>query len=744
MSGGKGKFNLLWKSSLFIIAAAFLTIILTQEIFFTFAPLKELELKLIDSRFLERGKIEIKDSADVVIVELDQESINQLTPPYNRVPLPRSIYTKLIEHLNQIGVRAIGIDVIMSNTDPLSPDEDSILFNTIKSAGNVVVAGKIDESEDFRMENLGYAMTDTSYVKKFYNYENIFFSADSSIGIVQPPADFDFVFRRYLPFRKTDITDSRVPSFGFAIINKVLNLSPFYTASVEEDFFELGNKKIPKYDRNSVLINFYGPSRTFNHIKLIDLIDDDSLITKDEVEYQSEINVWDEYLSDPEFRVKLENKIVLIGSTVPEDRDILPISFAVGTRKGDNLIYGVEFHANIIQNILWDDYLSTQSGESEIVIIVLLTIFIFAFTSYIRKFKIRIGIIIEIINLIIIALLIYSVYMISVYLFINNKLVITVVSPALAIAMAYLSSTAYHFIMERQQNVLIKGMFSQYVSKSVVNELLANPDKLKLGGERKTLTILFSDIAGFTTFAEKKEPEELVSFINEFLNEMTEIILSNGGTLDKYLGDAVMAFWGAPIAVEDHAYKACLTALQMQDKLAELRDRWSLTGETPIHIRIGINSGEVIVGNIGGENRFDYTVLGDDVNLASRLEGANKEYGTNIMISGTTYEFVKEKVLVRELDVIRVKGKTEPTTIYELISLSSDLKAIKAIDEMHEYFQGVELYRHKSFDAAMDYFKRCYDKLGDYPSKVYMKRCEYYLQNAPAADWDGVFEFKTK
>ena len=205
-----------------------------------------------------------------------------------------------------------------------------------------------------------------------------------------------------------------------------------------------------------------------------------------------------------------------------------------------------------------------------------------------------------------------------------------------------------------------------------------------------------------------------------------------------------MAFWGAPLAVEDHAYKACLTALKMQDKLAELRDRWSLTGETPIHIRIGINSGEVIVGNIGGENRFDYTVLGDDVNLASRLEGANKEYGTNIMLSGTTYEFVKEKVLVRELDVIRVKGKTEPTTIYELISLSSDPKAIKAIDEMHEYFQGVELYRHKSFDAAMDYFKRCYDKLGDYPSKVYMKRCEYYLQNAPAADWDGVFEFKTK
>jgi adenylate cyclase len=743
MSGGKGKFNRFWKSSLFILAALSLTIILTQEFLFTFAPLKELELKLIDSRFLERGRIDIKDSADVVIIELDQESINQLTPPYNRVPLPRSVYTKLIEHLNEIGVRAIGIDVIMSNTDPISPGSDSILFNTIKSAGNIVVAGKIDESEDLWMENR-YSMTDTTYVKKFYNYQNIFFSADSSIGIVQPPSDFDFVHRRYLPFRKTDITDSRVPSFGFAIINEVFHLPSFTTASVTDDYFELGNKKIPKYDRNSVLINFYGPSRTFNYIKLFDIIDDDELTTKDEVEYQTDINVWEEYLNDPELRSKLENKIVLIGSTMPEDRDVLSVSFAKGSKKGDNTMYGVEFHANIIQNILWDDYLTVQSKESEIAIIVLLTIFIFTIISFIRKIKIRIGILIEILILSIIVILIYSVYLFGVHLFINNKFVISIVTPALTIVIAYISSTAYHFLMERQQNVMIKGMFSQYVSKSVVNELLADPGKLKLGGERKTITILFSDIAGFTTFAEKKEPEELVSFINEFLNEMSEIIMSNDGTLDKYLGDAVMAFWGAPVAVEDHAYKACLTALQMQDKLAELRDKWSLTGETPIHIRIGINSGEVIVGNIGGEKRFDYTVLGDDVNLASRLEGANKEYATNIMISGSTFELVKDKVLVRELDVIRVKGKTEPTTIYELISLSSDPKAIKAVDEMHEYFQGLELYRHKTFEAAMDYFKRCYEKLGDYPSKVYLKRCEYYLQNPPAADWDGVFEFKTK
>lgn len=744
MTGSRIKFNSLWKSLVFILAASLLTIILTQDLLFTFAPLKELELKLIDSRFSERGKIEIKDSADVVIVEFDQESFNQLTEPYNKSPMPRSVYARLIENLNQLNVRAIGLDIIMPNADTQSPGSDSLLFETIKKYRNVIVAGKIDDSQDLIMQRTGFTITDTSYKKKFYNYENIFFSADSSLGIVQPPPDYDYVFRRYLPFRYTGITDSRVPSFGFAIINKVLRLPGFTTPEISESFFILGDKKIPSYDNNSVLVNFYGPSRTFNYIKLIDILDDQEFITKDEVEYETDVNVWDEYLTDPDLRKQLENKIVLVGSTMPEDRDILPISFAMGSKKGDNLIYGVEFHANIIQNILWNDYVTVQSAESEIILIFILTVIVFIVTSLVRKIKLRIGIFIEIINLLLIVLSVYGIYQLSIYFFINDKFLIVIVSPALSLILGYIGSTAYHFIMERQQNVLIKGMFSQYVSKSIVNELLADPDKLKLGGEKKNLSVLFSDIAGFTTFAEKKEPEELVSFINEFLNEMTEIILSNGGTLDKYLGDAVMAFWGAPLEVEDHAYKACLTSLQMQDKLAELREKWSKEGEPLIRIRIGINTGDVIVGNIGGVKRFDYTVLGDDVNLASRLEGANKEYGSNIMISESTYQLVKEKVLVRELDIIRVKGKTEPTRVYELISLKGDQKARTAIEQMHEYFQGLELYRSKSFEPAHDYFKRCADKLGDYPSRVYLKRCEYYLNNPPAENWDGVFEFKTK
>jgi len=747
MKSGAGKKKDFLKKISVVLCAALFTIILTQDYFFTFAPLKELELKLIDTRFSKRGPIDIKDSSKVIIIEITQETYNQIPPPNNKAPLPRSIYAKAIENLTKAGAKAIGIDLIMSDADRYSVMNDTMLMQAIKKSGRVVVSGKIDEVREKQIQDLEYSLTNytnSSYNKVQYNYESIFYDADSSLGIVQMPPDFDAVYRRYMPFRWTAITKKKIPSFGFALVNKYLGLKGTDTAKIDNNYFILGNKKIPKFDRTSVLVNIYGPSRTFQHFNLIDIIDDMDFKTKDELESGIDINSWDEMMSDSVFRNKFKDKIAIIGSTMPEDKDVMASAFAKGERKGDNQINGVEFHANIVQNILSNNFLSTQSKESEILLIIILTALSFYVSYLVRKIKLKIGFIIEFINVLTILLLVFVIYELSVFLFIHNKLVIAIVSPSIAVIIGYFSSTAYHFLLERQQNVIIKGMFSQYVSKEVVNQLIVDPDKLRLGGERKNLSILFSDIAGFTTFAEKKQPEELVSFINEFLNAMTEIILNHNGTLDKYLGDAVMAFWGAPLEVKDHAYQACITALQMQEKLVEMREKWTSSGETPIRIRIGINSGDVIVGNIGGEKRFDYTVLGDNVNLASRLEGANKEYATNIMISDATYDCCKDKILARELDVIRVKGKNKPTNVYELISLVGDKKAEEAIEKMDLYFQALELYRQKSFEPALDYFRRSYEKLGDHPSKVYVQRCEFYLNNPPDQNWDGVFEMKTK
>ncbi len=739
MTGSGSKQKIFLTKIIIVISSALLTLLITQEFFFTIDPIKQLELKLIDKRFSERGKIDIGDSSDVIIIEITQDSYDQIPPPYNKWPWPRFIFANLIDNLTEAGVKAIGIDINMPLPDQFSPQYDSLMSSAIKKSGKVVVSGKVDT----QLENL--IDEGKSNVRKLNeDYDNIFYSVDSSLGLVQPPADYDGVFRRYIPYAASNATGKLIPSFGFAILNKYYNLKNNEVAIREDGNFRLGNKLIPQYDRHSILINFYGPSGTFPQVQLLDILDDKEFKTIDEIETGEEINTWD----SPDYGLlhsgKFKDKIVIIGSTMPEDRDLFQVSFAKGKQKGDNLLYGVEFHANIIQNVISDNFLYRQSKLSEYLLVFLLTVLVFFTTSFVRRIKLKRGMIIELLNVFFVAVLIFVLYELSIYLFINQNLVITLVSPFISIILGFFASTAYHFITERQQNVLIKGMFSTYVSKNVVNELINNPDKLKLGGEKKNLTILFSDIAGFTTFAEKKQPEELVRFINEFLSDMSEIIISNDGTLDKYLGDAVMAFWGAPIEVKDHAEKACLTALQMQERLAQIRERWIQSGETPIYIRIGINSGDVIVGNIGGVKRFDYTVLGDDVNLASRLEGANKEYATNIMIGESTYRLVKDKFHTRELDVIRVKGKSEPTKVFELISKIGDKKAEDAIEQMDLYFQGLELYRLKGFEAAHDYFKRSFEKLGDYPSKVYMHRCEFYLINPPGQNWDGVFEFKTK
>lgn len=739
MNSSKKIFGDAFKQVLIIIFAAVFTIVITQDYLLPITPLKELELKLIDRRFSERGPIDISDTSDVIIVEITQDAYEQIPAPYNRWPWPRFIFAKVINNLTKAGVKAIGIDINFTSSDQFSPANDSLMIDAIRNSKKVVLAGKIDVEQEKLFEENKSFITNLNE-----NYGNYFYNADSSIGIVQVPADNDGVFRRYVPYVKSNVSNKLIPSFGFAVLNKYFELPASYTAKRKKNYFKIFDKLIPQYDKNSILINFYGPSGTFPRIKLIDVLDDKEFRTVDEIEIGEDINTWDNPDGGWLYSNKLKNKIVLIGSTMPEDRDILPISFARGKQKGDNLIYGVEFHANVIQNILKSDFLYRQSNLGELLMIFIFTLYSFLLTSLLRKIKLHIGLLIELLNIIIVGFSIYLIYQLSVYYFVEKKLVMAIVSPSLAVVTGYFSSTAYHFLKERQQNVLIKGMFSHYVSNAVVNELISNPEKLKLGGEKKTLTVLFSDIANFTTFAEKKQPEELVSFINQFLNEMSEIIIANDGTLDKYLGDAVMAFWGAPIEVPDHAYKACLTALQMQTRLAQLREIWTNKTESSIHIRIGINSGEVIVGNIGGEKRFDYTVLGDNVNLASRLEGANKEYGTSIMISESTYELVKDKFLVRYLDVVRVKGKTKPTAVYELISVKGDKKAEEAIENMDFYFQGIELYKHRSFDAAFDYFKRSYEKLKDYPSKVYMNRCEFYLSNPPDENWDGVFELKSK
>ncbi len=726
-------------------AASFLfalfTILITQDFFFTIEPLKRLESKLIDLRFERRGNFDIKDSADVIILEISQQTYDLIPPPENSWPWPRSFFAKVIENLNAAGAKAIGIDIIMTNKDQYDLANDTLLIEIIRKYGNVVVAGKTNIKMEGQVDSRsGFSLTSPQEASYFSH----FFHADSSIGVVQVESDFDGVHRTYRPFIYSLVNKSRVPSFGLALLNKYYDKSQFYTGEHDEDNFLKFDKTIPKFSPTSILLNYYGPSRTFRHYDLLDVLDDKEFVTKRELEYEYDENTWD----DPDYGMLYEDyfkdKIVIIGSTNPEDKDYMKIPISGGELESENIVYGVELHANYIQNVIWNDFIEKQSKTNEIVLILILTFFIFFTTSILKEIKSKYHLLFEVVSVIISVLGVYIVYEYGMYLFINSQYLISIISPSFAIVISYFGSTAFHFVKERKQNQIIKGMFSTYVSKDLVNQLLADPDRLQLGGEKKNLTVMFSDIAGFTTFSEGKQPEEVVNFVNEFLTEMTAIINDNKGTLDKYLGDAVMAFWGAPIDIQDHHMFACKTAIQMQQKLDDLNERWSKTQNHKLRIRIGINSGDVVVGNIGGENRFDYTVMGDNVNLTSRLEGANKLYSTSIMISEETYKHIKEVFHARELDIIRVKGKSLPTKVYELIGDYDDESSKKKMKELESYFKGLKLYKEKKFKEATKFFIESIEKYEDEPSKVYMKRCGIYIDTPPDEDWDGVFVMTTK
>jgi adenylate cyclase len=314
----------------------------------------------------------------------------------------------------------------------------------------------------------------------------------------------------------------------------------------------------------------------------------------------------------------------------------------------------------------------------------------------------------------------------------------------MSLGFAFAITTAFSYATEGRQKRQIKQAFSHYMSDLLIQDLMKNPEKLRLGGERKVLTVFFSDLAGFTSLSEKLNPEEVVTLLNRYLTAMTDIILESGGIIDKYEGDAIMAFWGAPLPQEDHALRACHAAVDNQKRLVALREEFARLGLPPVHARIGINTGEMIIGNMGSSQRFDFTVIGDQVNLASRLEGAGKEYGTSIIISEETCRQARDHIEVRELDLLQVKGKEIPVRIFELLARKGEMEAGLA-EAVIVFSKGLELYRNRQWVEAMTAFGQVRQlKPDDGPSMTFTRRCEIFLKEPPPGDWDGVFRLTKK
>jgi len=482
-------------------------------------------------------------------------------------------------------------------------------------------------------------------------------------------------------------------------------------------------------------LNYYGPAGSFPSYSFIDVISgeydfEDVLagLSDEEIEALKEAGALDLLAESP-----FKDKVVLVGASAEDlqDNKFTPFYSARNTRKTP----GVEVHAHAIQMIHEGAFLRSVGFWRTLLGTLLFSLLLCLMVRFLKHWLSLIGA----------GLLIGGILAAGGLLFAQQGLCLQEMPLILAVGLGYPVNLMYRIILAQREKFMIRSMFSHYLPEKYVDALIRNPDMLQLGGERRRMSVLFSDVAGFTTVSEKLSPEELIVLLNEYLTALTRVILENDGIIDKYEGDLIMAEFGMPVWYEDHAEKCCRAALRMQKKLSGLRAKWRSEGRDELHSRVGVNTGDMAFGNMGSDEVFDYTVMGDTVNLASRFEGANKAYGTTIMIGAQTYDDVWEKFVCRPLDTILVKGKLEGVEVYELLAESTEELTSDKLKAVEQYGKGLALYRGREFIAAMEQFRQALAAdPTDSPSKVFLARCEAYIKEPPPEDWDGVWTLREK
>jgi adenylate cyclase len=461
--------------------------------------------------------------------------------------------------------------------------------------------------------------------------------------------------------------------------------------------------KIPIDERATALIPYHGKEGSFKYIPAIDILQ--KKIKKDE----------------------LKGSIILVGTRVAGLYDLrsTPVS---------PIYPGVEIHANMIAGILDQNIkqIPDYVGVLECLLLCMIGFIITLFLPFFNPLK----------------SLLLSLFMLLVSIGINvwawhANMVLPLASSILMISLLFAVNMSYGFFAETKIKHHLTGLFGQYVPKELVAEMSKNPENFSIEGESRDMTVLFSDVRGFTTISEGLQPRELTKLMNEYMTPMTHVIQRYRGTIDKYIGDAIMAFWGAPLHDDEHARNAILAALDMQATLDQLRPQFVQKGWPEIRIGVGINSGIMRVGNMGSEFRMAYTVMGDPVNLGSRLDGITKQYGVGIIVGGTTRNAVSD-IVFRELDRVRVKGKDRPVVIYEPIGLETQVDQTVR-EELNLFDEVLTLYRAMSWDDAE---RRLLELQKTFPDKhiykLYMERIRFFRNEPPEPDWDGVFKFTTK
>ena len=706
-------------------ALLLLFLIITALVFsaYLFLPqnFQSFDNRIRDFYFHIRGPQKTDDN--IVIVDIDEKSILSL----GQWPWERDKFAQILKNLTLSGAGIIGLDIVFAEADKTSPkqfaarwnlqtdnlpDNDRILADTISKTptilGYVFDFNKHNKNEAPQIP----AVFIEKHLKKLEflpqakgvlpNLPLIQMSAYSS-GYMNNIPDETGMIRSVPLLIKYDNT--LYPSLAFEMYRIASNAQKVivnYTPAGVESI-QLAQQKIHSDRFGRLHVNFRGPFKSYKYISAVDV-------------YENKIN--------PK---EIAGKFVLIGTSAYGLMDLRSTPM-------DSVIAGVEVHANLIDNLLHKDMLIQPSWEelANLSIMLLLALFILFFLSRLSIFTLTLTFLSTFF------LLLYANY----YLLFTQHIILNAFFPIATMILSLIGVLGVNFMFEFSQKELVKKSFSKKVSKQVMNDLLNHLQNTNLSAREVETTIYFSDIRSFTTISETlNSPSRITDFLNFYMNAMVLSIEKHQGTIDKFIGDAIMAYWNAPLLIENHADKAVQTALEQIEKRATLNQTISKKFGFHVDYGIGINTGNVVVGEIGSSGRSDYTIIGDAVNLASRLEGLCKAYKVRLVISEFTKEQLTQEYVVQLLDIVRVKGKHEPVKIYEVLSQGS--ASVEKKEELQAYENAHQAYMKADFSVAKALFATLHQKYDKYLYKLYQERCEHpALQNSK--NFDGVFEFTTK
>ena len=739
------------------------------------------ESKILDWKLLARGPD--TSPTKVGILAIDEKALTQ----FGRWPFSRRYYTQAFANLKRMGVKWIGFDAIWSEPEKtlledVIPDlqtlngknDDNVLAGihvmTKVSPGDRILA---DGIKDFGNIVLGYfyfgdkgeAQANIQSREKYPGLDTMLGSAVNSLILPEGMAVKDFPFishayglvsniplqaeaSKYHAFFSNDGDADAINRWVTLVANVNGNLMPSLSLKTAAEYMNreivvffngIGIESIGLMNRQKdddvieipidsmgagrLLVNPRGPSQAFHHYSLADAYN--NTFTKEEVK-------------------NLKDSLLLLGATATGINDMRPNPF-------DPTIDGVENHAAAIDNIFKQTYFKRPAKIFKMEMIIVLAVGLLFSPLMIWGRAAFSG-------LAIVAYLV-GYYFVDKYFWFGKGTWVFMAIPYIEILSMFLLTMLIKYMGEEKDKQFLKSAFGSYISPELIDEMYQSGEPPKLGGTSGIITAYFTDIAGFSSFSEKLTATKLVELLNEYLTAMTDILLGEKGTLDKYEGDAIIAFFGAPMTLPDHAVRACTVAVKMQEALDQLRKKWADEGDKwpgivkEMRMRIGINSGEIVTGNMGSKGRMNYTMMGDSVNLAARLEAAAKQYGIHTQVSHFAHALTEDKFEMRELDTIRVVGKTEPVTTYDLLGIKGQTSEV--LMSLKRFFgEGLAFYKAMKWDDAIASFTKAlefeYQRIPEFrgkktnPSEIYLKRCETFKKTPPPENWDRVYTLTEK